>query len=696
MIAVPAAVFARDDLRRHPPRRAARGADGRLLPGAGRPRDGARPGDVPRLLGADDAGAGEPRSSSPASDARCAAPSSSTWRSPTSAASACGSRCSRSPTTGRSTAPPLSDGLAARLVAVAAIVGFGTKAGADAAALVAAARAPGGAGHVSALMSGVMIKVALYGLIRVAVRVGGARRRSGSGLVAARARRCCPRSGGVLYALVQHDLKRLLAFHSIENVGIIALGLGASLLFAAGDQPPWARSPSPRRCCTSLNHAVFKALLFLGAGAFERAVGALDLDRLGGLLRRMPWTGGRVPDRGDGDRRAAAAQRLRLGVADAAVAAPRRRRGPVRRGAGRGGSPRRRWRRPRRWPCSASSRWSGSSCSARRGGRSAPPPRSRRRACARRWSSWPACASLLGVAPGLLVPTLAELGPGDARLAEHAGLAIPGTGSLPALALALGSGALRPSRSGGWPPARRAPRRPPGPAGSGSSRRWRGRSAGFTKPLRLVLESVLRPRARARPCAAGAARPGGRAIEAEVPHLFDTLALRAGLGGGAAGGCGRAPPAVRQPARLRRLPAGAGRRAAGARAAGSARMSAAVAGAVQVGGVALAPLLPGIDPARQGAPAGPPRTLAAAALPRAAPPVGQEPLVDPSRAARSTELAPPVVAASLLVALRARPDRRPLARVAARQRRHRARRPAGARHGSRSRRRRGTPAAASR
>ena len=104
---------------------------------------------------------------------------------------------------------------------------------------------------------------------------------------------------------MQRDLKRLLAFRSIENVGIVALGLGASILFAsAGRQRPGRRSPSPPRSSTSLNHAVFKALLFLAAGAFERAVGSLDLDRIGGLLRRMPWTGGAFLVGVDGDRRA--------------------------------------------------------------------------------------------------------------------------------------------------------------------------------------------------------------------------------------------------------------------------------------------------------------------------------------------------------------------------------------------------------
>src|SRR5581483_9698656 len=98
--------------------------------------------------------------------------------------------------------------------------------------------------------------------------------------------------GGVVYAIFQHELKRLLAFHSIENVGIIVLGLGACLLLRARGQETWAAFALGAALLHTLNHALFKSLLFLGAGAFERAAGALELDRLGGLLRRMPWTGG--------------------------------------------------------------------------------------------------------------------------------------------------------------------------------------------------------------------------------------------------------------------------------------------------------------------------------------------------------------------------------------------------------------------
>ena len=144
--------------------------------------------------------------------------------------------------------------------------------------------------HISALMSGVMIKIAVYGLVRVLVDWVGVLPLWIGGLVLALG--ALSAVGGVTYALFQHDLKRLLALHSIENIGIIVLGLGACLLMRTGGADTWAAFALAAALLHTLNHALFKALLFLGAGAFERAAGSLELDRLGGLLRRMPWTGG--------------------------------------------------------------------------------------------------------------------------------------------------------------------------------------------------------------------------------------------------------------------------------------------------------------------------------------------------------------------------------------------------------------------
>jgi hydrogenase-4 component B len=173
------------------------------------------------------------------------------------------------------------------LVLVLALLGFGVKAG-----LVplhvwlpeAHAAAPS---HVSAIMSGVVIKMGIYGLLRVVVLIGAPPAWWGwlvLGLGAA--------SGvlGVLWALAQHDLKRLLAFHSVENIGIILLGTGAGALGIAYGHPWMAVLGFAGAALHTLNHALFKSLLFLGAGAVARATGTRDIERLGGLARRMPVT----------------------------------------------------------------------------------------------------------------------------------------------------------------------------------------------------------------------------------------------------------------------------------------------------------------------------------------------------------------------------------------------------------------------
>lgn len=172
---------------------------------------------------------------------------------------------------------------------VAAVIGFGTKAGLMPMHSWLPRAHPVAPSHVSALMSGVMIKVALYGLIRVLEWSGVHAIWLGLVLLGVGA---LSAFGGVLYALFQHELKRLLAFHSIENVGIITLGLGAWVLLAGAGDRYWSALALAAALLHVLNHAIFKALLFMGAGAFEKAAQGHDLDRLGGLLRRMPWTGG--------------------------------------------------------------------------------------------------------------------------------------------------------------------------------------------------------------------------------------------------------------------------------------------------------------------------------------------------------------------------------------------------------------------
>jgi formate hydrogenlyase subunit 3/multisubunit Na+/H+ antiporter MnhD subunit len=147
---------------------------------------------------------------------------------------------------------------------------------------------PAAPSHVSALMSGVMTKVAVYGFIRIIFDlVGEPTWWAGmvvlllGGITAVL---------GVLYALMQHDLKRLLAYHTVENIGIIFIGLGLALAFQANAMG-WAAALALTAALFHVfNHAIFKSLLFFGAGAVLTATGERDMDRLGGLIHRMPYT----------------------------------------------------------------------------------------------------------------------------------------------------------------------------------------------------------------------------------------------------------------------------------------------------------------------------------------------------------------------------------------------------------------------
>ncbi len=169
-----------------------------------------------------------------------------------------------------------------------ALVGFGVKAGIVPAHVWLPEAHPVAPSHASALMSGAMIKVGIYGLVRVLTLLGTPEPWWGWLLIAVGAS-----SGvlGVLFALAQHDLKRLLAYHSVENIGIILLGLGTGVLGLASGMPLLAIIGFASGFLHVLNHSIFKGLLFLGAGAVGRAAHSLELEELGGLLKRMPWTG---------------------------------------------------------------------------------------------------------------------------------------------------------------------------------------------------------------------------------------------------------------------------------------------------------------------------------------------------------------------------------------------------------------------
>ncbi|RMD80695.1 MAG: hydrogenase 4 subunit B, partial [Gammaproteobacteria bacterium] len=170
-----------------------------------------------------------------------------------------------------------------------AFFGFGAKAGLLPLHAWLPEAHPAAPSHVSALMSGVMLKVAVYGFVRFTFDLLG-QPQWGWG-VAVLAVGSLSALMGVLYALMQHDLKRLLAYHSVENMGIIFVGLGLSLLFLAEGERLVGALALVAALYHAVNHALFKGLLFLGSGAVLQAARERDLERMGGLLRRMPWTG---------------------------------------------------------------------------------------------------------------------------------------------------------------------------------------------------------------------------------------------------------------------------------------------------------------------------------------------------------------------------------------------------------------------
>ncbi len=182
----------------------------------------------------------------------------------------------------------LEGGRAAGIAFLLAVIGFGVKAGFVPLHVWLPEAHPASPSHVSAVMSGIMIKTGIYGLLRILVFLGPPAPAWGwillglgvvSGLY------------GILFALAQHDLKRVLAYSSVENVGVIAIGLGLGLLGLSHHLPAMAFFGFAGALLHVLNHALFKGLLFLGAGAVLQAAHVRELDRMGGLLRRMPWTG---------------------------------------------------------------------------------------------------------------------------------------------------------------------------------------------------------------------------------------------------------------------------------------------------------------------------------------------------------------------------------------------------------------------
>jgi len=176
----------------------------------------------------------------------------------------------------------------AALALILTLIGAGSKAGIVPLHVWLPLAHPAAPSHVSALMSGVMTKVAVYGFVRIVFDLAGGPAWWWSIVVLGFAGATTVM--GVLYALMQHDLKRLLAYHTVENIGIIFIGLGLAIAFAAYGMRFAAALAFTAALLHVFNHSLFKSLLFFGAGAVLTATGERDMEHLGGLIHRMPQT----------------------------------------------------------------------------------------------------------------------------------------------------------------------------------------------------------------------------------------------------------------------------------------------------------------------------------------------------------------------------------------------------------------------
>lgn len=175
----------------------------------------------------------------------------------------------------------------ATLVFLTAIIGFGAKAGIMPFHIWLPAAHASAPSHVSALMSGVMLKMGIYGIVRILSFFSPPPLWWGvlllllgivSGVV------------GVMFALGQHDIKRLLAYHSIENIGIIVMGIGLAVIGRTINSPPLMLLGMAGALLHTVNHATFKSLLFFGAGSLIHTTETRNIDLMGGLSRKLPWT----------------------------------------------------------------------------------------------------------------------------------------------------------------------------------------------------------------------------------------------------------------------------------------------------------------------------------------------------------------------------------------------------------------------
>lgn len=169
-----------------------------------------------------------------------------------------------------------------------ALFGFGAKSGIIPLHVWLPMAHPVAPSHVSAILSGVVIKMGIYGLLRVLIDLMGGGPAWWGGIVLGAG--AVSALLGVLYALMEHDLKRLLAYHSVENIGIILIGIGAGMIFHSYGLMSLAALGFIGGLYHTINHATFKGLLFLGAGSVLHATGTRNMEKMGGLIKRMPWT----------------------------------------------------------------------------------------------------------------------------------------------------------------------------------------------------------------------------------------------------------------------------------------------------------------------------------------------------------------------------------------------------------------------
>jgi len=170
-----------------------------------------------------------------------------------------------------------------------ALFGFGAKAGILPLHVWLPEAHPAAPSPVSALMSGVMLNTAVYGMLRVSLDLLHLRLWWWGGLLLALG--LATALFGVVFAAVQTDMKRLLAYSSIENMGLLFVGLGLTLIFAGYDMLPMAALSLTATLYHVASHACFKSLLFLGTGSVLHATSERNLGKLGGLIRTMPWVG---------------------------------------------------------------------------------------------------------------------------------------------------------------------------------------------------------------------------------------------------------------------------------------------------------------------------------------------------------------------------------------------------------------------